>query len=162
MLFRSYRIEREEKLADLLCAAVVADIHHCGGRRSLRWDLLAARPASGVMHAKISLMAWANHVRVLVGSANLTNEGYRRNQESVAPLEFGEAFADRGLLDPLLAYLRELLSLTTGPARQRAEQLLQWVDQRLPRHAVNAAQEPLLCDGEASFLCLARFRAMAC
>jgi len=130
-----YRIEREEKLAGLLCAAVVADIHHCGGRRSLRWDLLAARPTSGVMHAKISLMAWSNHVRVIVGSANLSNEGYRRNQESVAPLEFGDAFADRGLLDPLLAFLRELLSLTTGPARQRAEQLLQWVDQRLPRHA---------------------------
>ena len=130
-----YRIEREEKLADLLCAAVVADIHHCGGRRSLRWDLLAARPASGVMHAKISLMAWSNHVRVIVGSANLSNEGYRRNQECVAPLEFGDAFADRGLLDPLLAFLRELLSLTKGPARQRAEQLLQWVDQRLPRHA---------------------------
>lgn len=130
-----YRIEREEKLAALLCAAVVADIHHCGGRRSLRWDLLAARPASGVMHAKISLMAWTNHVRVIVGSANLSNEGYRRNQECVAPLEFGDAFADRGLLDPLLTFLRELLSLTTGPARQRAEQLLQWVDQRLPRHA---------------------------
>lgn len=130
-----YRIEREEKLAGLLCAAVVADIHHCSGRRSLRWDLLAARPTTGVMHAKISLMAWSNHVRVIVGSANLSNEGYRRNQECVAPLEFGDAFSDRGLLDPLLAFLRELLSLTTGPARQRAEQLLQWVDQRLPRHA---------------------------
>lgn len=134
-----YRIEREEKLSSLLCAAVVADIRHCAGRRSLRWDLLAARPASGVMHAKISLMVWANHVRVLIGSANLTNDGYRRNQESVAPLEFGPAFTDRGLLDPLLAYLRELLSLTTGPARERAEQLLSWVDRQLPRHVAPGA-----------------------
>lgn len=61
-----YRIEREERLASLLCAAVIADVHHCGGRRSLRWDLLAARPASGVMHAKISLLAWTDHVRVVV------------------------------------------------------------------------------------------------
>jgi hypothetical protein len=129
-----YRIEREERLASLLCAVVVADIHHCGGRRSLRWDLLAARPASGVMHAKISLMAWSNHVRVVVGSANLTNDGYRRNQESLASLDFHDAFTDRALLDPLLDYLRELLAITSGPARERAETLLQWVDQRLPKH----------------------------
>jgi hypothetical protein len=130
-----YRIEREERLAPLLCVAVLADVHHCGGRRSLRWDLLAARPASGVMHAKISLLAWKNHVRVIIGSANLTTEGFRRNQECVATLEFDANDTDRGLLDPLLAYLRELLSLTRGPARPRAEQLLTWVDQHLPRHA---------------------------
>lgn len=130
-----YRIEREERLASLLCAAVVADVHHCGGRRSLRWDLLAARPASGVMHAKISLLAWSEHVRVVIGSANLTNDGYRRNQECFAALDFNSSFTDRGLLDPLLSYLRELLSLTVGPARSRAEQLLSWIDQQLPHHA---------------------------
>ena len=129
-----YRIEREERLADLLCAAVVADVRHCGGLRSLRWDLLAARPASGVMHAKISLLAWSDHVRVLVGSANLTNEGYRRNQECVATLDFTEVQTDRSLLDPLLDFLRELLALTAGPGRARAEQLLDWVHRRLPRH----------------------------
>ena len=133
-----YRIEREERLASLLCAAVVADIHHCAGRRSLRWDLLAARPASGVMHAKISLLTWNDHVRVIVGSANLTSAGYRRNQESIAALDFDESFTDRSLLDPLLAYLRELLTLTTGPGRARAEQLMLWVDQRLPRHSVSS------------------------
>lgn len=129
-----YRIEREEKLASLLCAAVIADVRHCGGRRSLRWDLLAARPRTGVMHSKISLLAWSDHVRVIVASANLTNEGYRRNQECVSSLDFNDAFADRSLLDPLLAYLRELLSITTGPARPRAEQLLEWVSERLPSH----------------------------
>ena len=36
------------------------------------------------------------------------------------------------------------------------------VEQRTTASCVNAGQEPLLCDGEASFLCLARFRAMAC
>ena len=130
-----YRIEREEKLASLLCAAVVADIHHCAGRRSLRWDLLAARPASGVMHSKISLLVWSDHVRVIVASANLTNDGYRRNQESVAGLDFNDGFTDRSLLDPLLAYLRDLLSITTGRARLRAEELLVWVTERLPSHA---------------------------
>lgn len=134
-----YRIEREEKLAALLCAAVVADIHHCAGRRSLRWDLLASRPESGVMHAKISLLAWQRHVRAIVASANLTTDGYRRNQECAAVLDFDLSFADRGLLDPLLEYLREILDTTaTGQARERAQQLLEWVDGHLPRNEASA------------------------
>lgn len=134
-----YRIEREEKMAALLCAAVVADIHHCAGRRSLRWDLLASRPESGVMHAKISLLAWQRHVRVIVSSANLTTDGYRRNQECAAVLDFDLSFADRGLLDPLLEYLREILGTTAmGLARERARQLLEWVDGHLPRNEASA------------------------
>lgn len=128
-----YRIEREEKLANLLCAAVVADIHHCAGRRSLRWDLLPARPASGVMHAKISLLAWQDHVRVLIGSANLTDAGYRRNQECFAALDFDAVFTDGTLLESLLGYLREILGLTNGPGRERAEKLLAWVDGRFDK-----------------------------
>jgi len=131
-----YRIEREEKLASLKCAAVIADIHHCVGRRSLRWDLLAARPKSGVMHAKLSLLAWSEHVRIIVASANLTNDGYRRNQECVAAIDFDNEFSDRALLDPLLAYFRDLLAITAGPARARAEDLLNWVDVRLPKDQV--------------------------
>jgi hypothetical protein len=90
------------------------------------------------MHAKISLLAWSDHVRVIIGSANLTKDGYRRNQECVAAIDFDASFTDRGLLDPLLAYLRELLSLTVGPARARAEQLLLSVDEQLPRHTAGA------------------------
>lgn len=128
-----YRIEREEKLADVLAAVVVADIHHCRGRRSLRWDLLGARPDSGVMHAKISLLAWQRHVRVVIASANLTSPGYRSNQECFATLDFSPETTDRGLLDPLLGYLREILALTEGAGRRRAESLLDWVGNELPR-----------------------------
>lgn len=135
-----YRIEREEKLASLKCAAVIADVHHCVGRRSMRWDLLAARPKSGVMHAKLSLLVWSEHVRIIVASANLTNDGYRRNQECVAAIDFSDAFTDRALLDPLLAYLRDLLAITSGPARVRAEDLLNWVDRRLPKKQVASAR----------------------
>lgn len=126
-----YRIEREEKLANLLCAAVVADIHHCRGQRSLRWDLLASRPASGVMHAKVSLLVWSEHVRVVISSANLTNEGYRRNQECAAVLDFANRTADRRLLDPLLVFLRGILATTTGASRLRAERLVDEVDRSL-------------------------------
>jgi hypothetical protein len=135
-----YRIEREEKLASLKCAAVIADIHHCVGRRSLRWDLLAARPKSGVMHAKLSLLAWSEHVRIIVASSNLTNDGYRRNQECVAAIDFDDGFSDRALLDPLLAYFRDLLAITSGPAQARAEGLLNWVDGRIPKEQVTPAR----------------------
>lgn len=128
-----YRIEREEKLAKVLAATVVADVHHCAGQRSLRWDLLAARPETGVMHAKISLLAWQRHLRVIVASANLTDSGYRSNQECFATLEFTPENADRGLLGPLLVYLREILAITgEGAGRKRAEALLAWVDETLP------------------------------
>lgn len=128
-----YRIEREEKLANLMCASVVADIHHCAGKRSLRWDLLAARPESGVMHAKISLLVWKDHIRAIIGSANLTDAGYRRNQECFASLDFNEGFADGDLLSSLVGYLGEILALTSGPGRDRAEKLLAWVDERFEK-----------------------------
>ncbi len=131
-----YRIEREEKLASLRCAAVLADVHHCAGRRSLRWDLLVARPKSGVMHAKLSLLAWDAHVRIIIASANLTNDGYRRNQECVAALDFDDVFTDRALLDPLLDYLREIADLASGSAVARVHSLLKWVDGRLPKNHV--------------------------
>jgi hypothetical protein len=123
-----YRIEREEKLAGLLAATVVADIHHCGGQRSLRWDLLAARPEAGVQHAKISVLAWENAVRVLVSSANLTESGYRRNQECLAVLAFSRDDCDGVMLGELTAFLREILGLCAeGAGRGRAEKLLDWL-----------------------------------
>lgn len=133
-----YRVEREERLASLKCAAVIADIHHCAGRRSLRWDLMAARPNSGVMHAKISLLAWKNHVRVIIASANLTAEGYRRNQECAAVLDFADGTVEAELLNPLLAFLGEILATTTGPASARARELLAWLDGNLARTTSSA------------------------
>lgn len=122
-----YRLEREERLAQLRCAAVIADIRHAGGSRSLRWDLLSARPATGVMHAKITVLAWERHVRVIVGSANLTGEAYRRSQECAGVLDFSESSADRALLDPVIAFLENLLQITSGAGSDRAQNLLTWV-----------------------------------
>jgi len=134
-----YRIEREEKLAKVLAATVVADVHNCSGQRSLRWDLLAARPKTGVMHAKISLLAWRRQVRAIIGSANLTDSGYRSNQECFATLEFTLEEADRGLLDPLLTFLRDILALTPeGAGRSRAERLIAWVDEAMPQSTASA------------------------
>lgn len=83
-----YLIEREEKLAQVMCAAALVDQHHCKGLRSLRWDLLAARLPKNILHAKISLLYWEKLVRIIVGSANLTGDGYRRNQEIFGILDY--------------------------------------------------------------------------
>lgn len=84
-----YLVEREEKLAGASCAALV-DARHCRGARSLRWDLLPARVPGGAMHAKVSLLCWQYRVRLIVASANLTADGYRRNQEVFGVLDFHE------------------------------------------------------------------------
>lgn len=103
-----YLIEREEKLAQTSCAAIV-DGHHCRGERSLRWDLLAARIPGGVLHAKIAILRWSECVRILVASANLTESGYRLNQEVFAAIDFRPGVrAPIGVLDALV----DLLSAT--------------------------------------------------
>ncbi|MCX6922603.1 MAG: hypothetical protein NT154_05220 [Verrucomicrobia bacterium] len=77
----AYFVEREEKLAQLVCAAALIDQHHAKGSRNLRWDLLSARVHNGILHAKISVLLWSQHARLVVSSANLTPDGYRRNHE---------------------------------------------------------------------------------
>jgi len=87
---KAYLIEREEKLSQCF-ACVLVDSNHVCPDRSLRWNLLpVALPQGGVLHAKLTLLVWENCIRILVSSANLTEPGYRRNQEVVAALDFGQ------------------------------------------------------------------------
>lgn len=87
---KAYLIEREEKLSQCF-ACVLVDAAHAAPDRSLRWHMLPVTlPFGGVLHAKLTLLAWERRVRVLIGSANLTEPAYRRNQELIAALEFGE------------------------------------------------------------------------
>jgi hypothetical protein len=104
----AYLVEREEKLAQLECAAALVDQHHAHGMRSLRWDLLPARVPSGILHAKVSLLLWSRCARLLVASANLTEDGYRRNHEVFAVLDFFEGSeSPLPVLDAMVTFLRE-------------------------------------------------------
>lgn len=122
----AYLIEREERLAGISCAAVLVDQHHCRGSRSLRWDLVPVRVPSGIMHAKVSLLVWSRLVRLIVASANLTPDGYRRNQEVFGTLEHeprpGEV---PGWLARCLQFLEAIagLSVASGPEDPAAERL---------------------------------------
>ncbi|MBX0332938.1 hypothetical protein K3G39_06785 [Pontibacter sp. HSC-14F20] len=124
-----YLIEREEKMAGVQCAAVLADYRQCQGAHSPRWDLVPLR-SSGIMHAKISLICWENHVRLLVASANMTEQGYRFNQEAFAALDYSlSASGPSEVLTEVLAFLTDLMQEQTQMAPAAAERvlsLLQW------------------------------------
>ncbi|MBK9315799.1 MAG: hypothetical protein IPM55_16370 [Acidobacteria bacterium] len=127
----AYLIEREEKFSQLMCAAALIDQHHARGVRSLRWDMLPARPKHGILHAKVSLLLWSRHARLIVASANLTEDGYRRNQEIFGVLDyFDGSTMPLMALDDILDFLREAARTTvisdhhTNPSVQRWEAFL--------------------------------------
>lgn len=137
----AYLIEREDKLARLQCASVLVDAHHCRGTRSLRWDLLPAR-LPGIQHAKVCLLVWSNQVRVMIGSANLTEDGYRRNLEVFGVLDFhvGSKTPVECLLQTT-NFLRRALSysVTDTPAATRWYTLLDRVEEDCSSWGTTAA-----------------------
>jgi hypothetical protein len=103
-----YLLEREEKLSQVACAGGLVDQHHCQGIRSLRWDLLPVRMPAGVFHAKVSLLHWSSLLRIIISSANLTEDGYRRNQEIFGTVDFSpELGGSISILDNCVRFLRE-------------------------------------------------------
>jgi hypothetical protein len=79
----------ERKLKEVY-SAVVADAHALaeGGRPSLQIDLLPIGHRTN--HAKIILIHRKRLIRLVIASANLTHEGYRRQREVGAVLDFKE------------------------------------------------------------------------
>lgn len=82
------RIALEKRLFELDAAVVVTEARRYRGRpRSLRLDVRpAVSPRGSVLHAKVTLLLFEQAVRLIVGSANLTKQGYRENREIVAVL----------------------------------------------------------------------------
>lgn len=125
-----YIVEREEKLAQLSCATALVDQHHCAGSRSLRWDLLSARVRPGFFHAKVSFLYWSRMVRIIIASANLTEDGYRRNQEVFGVLDFFDGGqTPLSCLWATVAFLRQAVVLvgdfeTPSPSQRRWNALL--------------------------------------
>jgi hypothetical protein len=112
---KAYLIEREEKLSQCF-ACVLVDNAHAAPDRSLRWHMLPVTlPRGGVLHAKLTLLAWENCIRVLIGSANLTEPAYRRNQEVMTALDFGaQENPAPGLLRQCVDFLNRVRSFAPG------------------------------------------------
>ena len=123
----AYIVEREEKFSQLRCAAALVDQHHCSGQRSLRWDLLSARLPQGILHAKIVLLHWSNLVRVMVSSANVTEDGYRRNQEVFGVLDYKvDGDAPLACLRSIVDFLRRAAEHSQTSAEVNSPALSRW------------------------------------
>ena len=142
-----YLVEREEKLAQVVCASALVDQHHCRGTRSLRWDLLPARVPRGVLHAKVSLLCWTQCVRLIVASANITEDGYRRNHEIFGVLEYHpEGEAPLPCLRQVGQFLLDAASDSQGDDEAESPALTRWT--ALIDRALSAARGWGLEEGE--------------
>ena len=110
----AYLIEREEKLA-IASVSVLVDRSNMDGSASPRWTVLPVTVPQGIFHPKISVLAWHNCIRVIIGSANLTEPAYRKNQEIFGVLDCWEnGDVPVTVLVETLAFLEQLLTLATG------------------------------------------------
>ena len=109
----AFLLERECRLGSVY-AGVLVDHTQAGVEHSLRWDVLPVRIRSGKQHAKLSLLAWSRHIRIIVASANLTVPGYRINHEVAATVDLSPADANLNLLGQAINFLRALLELVPG------------------------------------------------
>jgi hypothetical protein len=108
------RIELEEKLTEP-SITVLADRSTSAERSSLRWNLLHCHTPVGLLHAKVSVLIWQNATRVVLGSANLTSAGYRRQIEMALAVDLGpDCLFPRAILEQFANELEDLLSLVTG------------------------------------------------
>lgn len=86
------RIELERHLAHMTAATVLLDARRYRRRpRSFRVETIPVALSGGrAMHAKITLVVHERAVRLLVGSSNLTEQGYRKNREVAFALRASE------------------------------------------------------------------------
>ncbi len=111
----AFLLERESRLGGVY-AGVLVDHTQAGVEHSLRWDVLPVRIHGGKQHAKLSLLVWNRHVRVIIASANLTEPGYRSNYEVASAVDFSIQDADVGMLAEAVGFLQSLLKLVPGAA----------------------------------------------
>ena len=116
----AFLLERESRLGGVY-AGVLVDHTRAGVEHSLRWDVLPVRIATGKQHAKLSLLAWNRHVRIIVASANLTEPGYRFNHEVAVTVDLTPEEANSELIAAAVDFLRSLLLHVPGASQQLPE-----------------------------------------
>lgn len=131
---RAFRSELESRLQKTE-VSVLYDLSGCDrlARLSPRIDAIPiARPK---LHSKISLLMWVREstvsetppdrrIRLIVGSANLTRQGFRHNYECVVSLDFGGTNkSPRSLLLTAIGLVQQIGNESQSPqlARQLAE-----------------------------------------
>jgi hypothetical protein len=114
-------LEEEERLSEAQ-VSVLVDRNTPAEKRNLRWDVLPVTVPGGLLHAKVAVLLWRRTARVILGSANLTAAGYRRQVEIAIAIDLDDTCPlPRPVLGDLVAELRLLVELASAtPARERA------------------------------------------
>lgn len=144
-----YVLERENRLGQVY-AAVIVDHAHAGVSHSLRWDVLSTRIPGGIQHAKISLLLWQNHARVIVASANMSDPGYRMNQEVAVQVDLSPDNPEIGVWEDAADFIMNLLAFVTdSAARERAATFVRNAGSHVGKwkrpSARTAVQQRLVC-----------------
>lgn len=109
-------LEEEDRLNEAQ-VSVLVDRSSPSEKRNLRWDVLPVAAPGGLLHAKVAVLLWERHGRVILGSANLTAAGYRRQVELALTVELDvDCRVPRPVLDDLVEELQHLVDLAPGAA----------------------------------------------
>ncbi len=130
------RIALEKRLFELDAAVIFTEARRYRGRpRSLRVELRpVVSPRGSAFHAKVTILLFDRAVRLIVGSANLTEQGYRKNREAVAVLTASQSSKkEANLISQALAGMDTALALwlTTDARkiiRRSLETLQPWLN----------------------------------
>ena len=131
----AFLLETETRLGSVY-AGVMADYTQAGVQHSLRWDVLPVRIRRGKQHAKLSLLAWSRHIRIIVASANITDAGYRSNFEVAGTVECTPEDANTERAAEAIGFLRSLLRAVPAatenpPEVARAHDFLKQVENQI-------------------------------
>lgn len=140
---RTFIIEREEALAKTRVGVLVDASLFDPRQTTLQWDQLPIQVPGGIQHAKLTLLVWERLIRLIAGSANLTRQGYRRNRELFATLDFFDSSdsAPLNLLGESLDFTETLCgwSRALPAATQRIREMVEQIRVRT-RQWSNAPQ----------------------
>ncbi|MEW6260228.1 MAG: hypothetical protein AB1547_10025 [Thermodesulfobacteriota bacterium] len=132
---RTFIIEREESLATTHVGVLVDASKFDPRQTTLQWDQLPIQVPGGIQHAKLTVLVWERIARLIVGSANLTRQGYRRNRELFAALDFFDApdSAPLSVLRDALAFIDTLCTWSRAlpAATQRIHETIDQIQARV-------------------------------
>jgi hypothetical protein len=120
-------LEEEEKLSETR-VSVLVDRSSPAEKRNLRWDVLPVGVPGGLLHAKVAVLLWERATRIVVGSANLTAAGYRRQIELSLAIDLDDGSdVPAPLVADLVAELRNLVGLVPASLRGPRERALETI-----------------------------------
>ncbi|MEP9411351.1 MAG: hypothetical protein HRF42_08080 [Candidatus Brocadia sp.] len=118
------RLEVEDALQNKSISIIASGNIH--DKRTLYgYDLI---PYNGTQHSKIALLANKDLIRIIIGSANLTENAFCKNLETLCFLDFEEGSGlPNSLASDILSYL-EIISDNKGKVREQISEIAAWLD----------------------------------